>query len=343
MHLLPPRNSVFHAALLNCSIRRQRWLTTSPMPNATKHAVVFGGSGFIGKYVTQALVADPAVQVQVVCRHPQPTTEARFRQLSPQVLPFSSIDITDPRAVIQACQGATHVVNLVGIMHETSPKYTFDAVQHRGAANVAQAAKQAHARLVHMSAIGANPYTDIPYAKTKGLGEQAVRATLPDANVFRPSLVFGREDMFFNRFVQLSKFLPFMPVFGGGRTKFQPVYVKDLAQGIAAALLDPQCNGLTIEAGGPKVYTYRQLLELTLFEAEIKRPIISLPWSIGMIQAWFLEKLPPNLFTLTRDQLRLLQQDNMVSPTASTLEDLGVRITPAESVLHTWLDPGRCH
>ncbi|KAJ1970663.1 pantoate-beta-alanine ligase, partial [Dimargaris verticillata] len=148
-------------------IRRKRWLATSAMPSATKRAVVFGGSGFIGKYVTRALVADPTVQVQVVCRRPQPTTEALFRQLSPQVLPFTSVDITDPDAVTQACQGASYVVNLVGIMYETSPKYTFDAVQHRGAANVAQAAKQAQARLVHMSAIGANPITDIPYAKTK--------------------------------------------------------------------------------------------------------------------------------------------------------------------------------
>ncbi|RKP34310.1 hypothetical protein BJ085DRAFT_12173, partial [Dimargaris cristalligena] len=246
-------------------------------------------------------------------------------------------DITDAEQVQQACQGAALIINLVGIMHESPPRYTFDSVQHQGARNVAQGAWQAGARLVHVSAIGADPHSTIPYPRTKGLGELAVRDAHPKAVIFRPSIVFGKEDDFFNRFARLARFLPVMPVFGGGHTKFQPVYVNDLAAGLCRVAWTDEYSGKIIEAGGPRVYSYREIMELTLKESGLHRPIVSLPWSVSAAQAWVLEKLPPNLFTLTQDQVNLLKIDNVVNSHAMTLSDLGIPLTPAEAVLPIWM------
>ncbi|KAJ9062461.1 hypothetical protein DSO57_1010484 [Entomophthora muscae] len=245
-------------------------------------------------------------------------------------------DITNADDMLRVCQGASVVINLVGIMHETKPNYTFDSVQHIGAKNVAKAAQHNNAQLVHISAIGADASSDIPYNKSKGLGELAARDSSPDAIILRPSLVFGPEDDFFNRFAKLAGFLPFMPVFGGGYTKFQPVYVWDVAR---AALLSVtgKHKGKTFELGGPAVYSYREMMQLMLSQAGIRRPIISVPWAVGMIQGFFLEKLPLNLFTITRDQVRLLHYDNVVGPSSLGLGDLGIPGTAAEKILHTYL------
>ncbi|KAJ1919639.1 pantoate-beta-alanine ligase [Tieghemiomyces parasiticus] len=306
---------------------------------ATRRAVLFGGTGFLGKYVARALIQDPNVTVRVVSSQRYPKRAPVWDEMGEQIEPFVSAEITEPDQVQWACRDADLVVNLVGIMHEKPPQFTFDNIQHRGAEHVARGAKDAGARLVHVSAIGADPRAEVPYARTKGLGERAVREVLPDAVVFRPSIVFGKEDDFFNRFARLAKFLPVMPVFDGGRTRFQPVYVKDLAAGIAKAAWDDAWKGATIEAGGPRIYTYREIIELTLEESDQRRNIVSVPWSVGKMQAWLLEKLPVNLFTITTDQVKLLQHDNVVDKDAKTLRSLGVHLTPAESVLHTWMYP----
>ncbi|CAG8524772.1 6717_t:CDS:2, partial [Cetraspora pellucida] len=210
-----------------------------------------------------------------------------------QVLPLMKCDITSQDEILKTCEGASIIVNLVGIMYENPPIYTFENVQHLGAKNVAIAAKQNDAQLVHISAIGADPNSEVPYARTKGLGEIAIHEIYPKATIIRPSIVFGPEDNFFNRFSKLARVLPFIPVFGGGSTKFQPVYVWDLATVVAKASNQSlKFQEKIFEIGGPKVYTYKELMQLTLSEAGIKRPIISLPWQIGLIQGYFLEKLP---------------------------------------------------
>ncbi|KAJ1983565.1 pantoate-beta-alanine ligase [Dimargaris cristalligena] len=249
-----------------CRIPRTAMCTfaTFSTTTAATKVVLFGGLGFLGKYVTQRLVQDPTkpVQVQAVCRHPRPALEAEYQHWVKEaglggnegstIRSFASVDITDAEQVQQACQGAALIINLVGIMHESPPRYTFDSVQHQGARNVAQGAWQAGARLVHVSAIGADPHSTIPYPRTKGLGELAVRDAHPKAVIFRPSIVFGKEDDFFNRFARLARFLPVMPVFGGGHTKFQPVYVNDLAAGLCRVAWTDEYSGKIIEAGGPR-------------------------------------------------------------------------------------------
>ncbi|CAG8584264.1 8757_t:CDS:2 [Ambispora leptoticha] len=299
--------------------------------------VVIGGTGFIGKYVAKAFIRDPNTSIALAARNPKLD---QLQNLGNQILPPIKMDITSPSEVTGACKGANTVINLVGIMHEKPPKYTFKAVQHEGARNVAIAARENDAALVHVSAIGADPKSDIPYARTKGLGESSVRQEYPSAAIIRPSLVFGPEDDFFNRFAKLARLLPFMPVFGGGTTKFQPIYVWDLADAIFKAATDPKYRGKVIEAGGPTVYTYREIIQLTLDQAGIKRPIVSMPWSVGLLQGFFLEKLPLNLFTITRDQVKLLQKDNIVDTNSNvlTLKDLGIKSPrEAEKILHQYL------
>ncbi|CAG8520599.1 14262_t:CDS:2 [Rhizophagus irregularis] len=306
-----------------------------------KKVVIIGGSGFIGKkfshyhylflvitgYTAKAFIQDADTSIELGARNSKIVNE--LKSLGNQILPPVSSDIISKSDILKACQGASIIVNLVGIMHERPPIYTFDNVQHLGARNVAIAAKENNAQLIHISAIGADPNSNIPYAKTKALGEIVVREICPNAIIIRPSI----------RFVKLTKYLPFMPVFSGGKTKFQPVYVWDVANAIVKSSSDPKFYGKTFELGGPNVYTYKEIIQLTLNQAGIRRPIISLPWSIGMIQGFFLEKLPPNLFTITRDQIKLLRKDNIVSndPNILTLKDLKIDPTPAHKVLFMYL------
>jgi len=211
---------------------------------------------------------------------------------------------------------------------------------------VAKWVKEGGAKLVHVSAIGADATSDIPYARTKGLGEQAIWETCSKATVVRPSLVCGPEDDFFNRFAKLSLFLPFMPVFEGGTTRFQPVYVGDLAECIQRVITDENdaFAGKTIECGGPKVYTYRQLMEMILQLKHRYRPILSLPYTVGYLQGWVLEKLPVNIFTVTQDQVRLLQYDNVVEEerggntrVISMHKGVGIQGKVVEEMAEAWM------
>ncbi|RIA94762.1 hypothetical protein C1645_759200 [Glomus cerebriforme] len=312
-------------------------IRTIATDSKVKKVVIIGGSGFIGKYTAKAFIQDADTSIELGARKSKIVNE--LKSLGNQILPPVSTDIISKSDIFKTCQGANLIVNLVGIMHERPPIYTFDNVQHIGARNVAIAAKENNAQLVHISAIGADPNSEVPYSRTKGLGEIAVREICPNAIILRPSIVFGPEDDFFNRFVKLTKYLPFMPVFNGGKTKFQPVYVWDVANAIVKSSSDPKFYGKTFELGGPDVYTYREIIQLTLDQAGIKRPIISLPWSVGMIQGFFLEKLPPNLFTITRDQIKLLRKDNIVSNDSNilTLKDLKIEPTPAHKILFMYL------
>ncbi|KLO20690.1 NAD-binding protein [Schizopora paradoxa] len=285
--------------------------------------VVLCGAGFLGNYIAKALMNDVASyqairRVQLTSRNPE-KTYAKLKQEVPsdRLLAPVEADITNPQSLDSAFKGADVVVSLVGIL-QGSPKQ-FETIQWHGAENVAAAAKSAGAKLIHISAIGADKDSNIPYARTKALGEEAVTSICKDATIIRPSIVFGPGDGFFARFAALSKFLPFMPVFGGGSTKFQPVYAGDVAKAveIASRTFDKEAmtstNGKIIEAGGPDIFTYRDIMNLVLTHTKRTRPILSLPFFVGKMQGLVLEQLPTNLFTLTRDQVEQLKIDNVAS------------------------------
>lgn len=302
-----------------------------------KHAVVtvFGGSGFIGRYVVQRL-AKTGARVNVAVRHPE-----RARFLKPmghvgQVTPFFC-SITDPQAVARAVQGSDAVVNLVGILAPGGHHAGFDDIHVEGARLVAEAAKAAGVKaLVQISALGASAESESAYARSKAVGEEAVRAAFPEATILRPSIVFGPEDSFFNRFAAMSALTPALPLIGGGHTKFQPVYVGDVADAVMVALTKPECQGQTYELGGPTTYCFKQLLELMMSETGRKRLLVPIPFGLAEIKGAILGLLPKPL--LTRDQVLLLKQDNVVSGTLPGLAELGIAPTTVEVILPTYMD-----
>jgi NADH dehydrogenase len=228
------------------------------------------------------------------------------------------------------------VINLVGLLFEKG-RQSFEAVHYQGARRVAEAAAAAGVRrLVQMSAIGADIHAEAEYARSKGAAEQAVRKAFPDAVVVRPSIVFGPEDGFFNLFAALARLSWVLPLIGGGKTRFQPVYVGDVADAILRTLTDPDCAGKTYELGGPRVYTFKELLELLLVQIRRRRLLVPLPFWAADLEATVLELLPVPL--LTRDQVKLLKHDNVVAAGALTLADLGIEPTAVELILPTYLD-----
>ena len=221
--------------------------------------VVFGGSGFVGRYVVKAL-AKAGKRVRVAVRRPHLANDLRVMGDVGQIQ-LVQANVRYPESVARALEGATGVVNLVGILFEKGKQNFFD-VQEEGAASVAaHAAKAGVKRFVQMSALGADAKSRARYARTKGEAEASVRTALPEAVIIRPSIIFGSEDGFFNRFANMAKFAPVLPLIGGGKTKFQPVYVADVARAIVNALDDPNTRGRTYELGGPRIYTFKQLLQ----------------------------------------------------------------------------------
>jgi uncharacterized protein YbjT (DUF2867 family) len=295
-------------------------------------ATVFGGSGFIGRYVVKRLAA-AGYLVRVAVRD---TEAAQFLKpmgtVGQVVLLHASV--TDAAAVARAVQGASVVVNLVGILAERRSG-DFQRIQAEGAGLVAQAAAAAGvARLVHLSAIGADPASPSLYARSKAAGEAAVRAAFPQATILRPSVVFGPEDQFFNRFAALAKMLWVMPVISGA-TKFQPVYVADVADAVMAALRLPQAVGKTYELGGPQTWSMRELLSWILLQVQRRRPLVNVPAGLARLQAAVLEHVPGK--PLTRDQLLLLARDNLPAAGSEGLAALGVQPTPVELVVPAYL------
>jgi uncharacterized protein YbjT (DUF2867 family) len=235
-------------------------------------------------------------------------------------------------------RGADVVINLVGILFERG-KQRFEAVQAEGAGNVARAAAAAGAKLIHISALGASPDSTALYARTKAAGEAAVLAAVPDATILRPSIVFGPEDDFFNRFASLARIAPALPLIGGGGMKFQPVFVGDVAQAVLRAVGGWAKGGTTYELGGPEVKTFKELLEYVLAVTERKRLLVPLPFGLAKFQAYFLQYLPTPL--LTPDQVELLRTDNVVSQAAQTegrtIEALGIDPTALEAIVPSYL------
>ena len=296
-------------------------------------ATVFGGAGFIGRYIVKRLAARGFV-VRVAGRDPERALALKPMGVPGQIVPVRA-SVTDPRAVAAAVAGASVVVNCVGILFESAGA-RFAAVQGEAPGIVGRAAAEAAvARVIHLSAIGADASSPSVYARTKAAGEASLRAAFPAATILRPSIVFGPEDGFFNRFGAMARLLPVLPVYGGGRTRFQPVYVGDVADAVIAVLDRPESAGRTYELGGPRVYTFRELIEYILAETGRRRLILDLPFSVGALQARLFELLPRP--PLTRDQLLLLQRDNVVSEGALTFSDLGITPKALEAIVPSYL------
>lgn len=299
-----------------------------------KRVTVFGGSGFVGRYIVERL-ADQGAGVVVAVRSPE---GAKFLRLLGDVGQIVAVraPIEDEDAVWAAIRGSDAVVNLVGILYERG-KRTFQSVHVAGARRVAEAAADTGARrLVHVSAIGAAPDARSAYARSKAKGEAAVRLAFPRATILRPSIVFGAEDKFFNRFAALARVLPALPLFGGGRTRFQPVWVGDVAAAAVRALGDPACEGKTYELGGPRVLDFAALMRMVLAETRRRRVLVPLPFWLGEAQGAILG-LCPNP-PLTRDQVLSLRSDTVVAPGALTLDDLGITPTALEAVVPKMLE-----
>jgi uncharacterized protein YbjT (DUF2867 family) len=295
---------------------------------------VFGGSGFVGRYVVQRL-AKRGWTIRVAVRRPNAALFLKPLGKVGQITPIG-VRIEDSASVGAAVSGCQAVVNLVGILAE-SGRRTFAAIHVEGARNVAAAARLAGVkRLVHMSALGADAKSPSKYARTKLAGEQAVRSAVPDAVVVRPSIIFGPEDGFFNRFAAMAQLSPALPLIGGGHTRFQPVYVGDVADSFLRVIETEEPRGRTYELGGPRVYTFKQLMVLLLRELGRKRLLVPVPFPMASLLALFAELVPGK--PLTRDQVRLLRRDNVVSPGARGLADLDVPPTAVEAVLSTYLE-----
>ncbi|MCA3596230.1 MAG: complex I NDUFA9 subunit family protein [Methylobacterium sp.] len=304
---------------------------------------IFGGSGFLGRHLTQAL-AKRSWRVRAAVRRPDLAGHLQPLGMVGQIHAVQA-NLRYPDSVARAVAGADAVVNLVGILHEGG-RQTFSAVQAQGPRIVAEAAAKAGVEsLVQVSAIGADPNSPADYARSKAAGEAATLAAFPTAVIMRPSIVFGPEDQFFNRFADMARFLPFLPLIGGGETKFQPVYVGDVAEAIARALEGAAKPGTTYELGGPEVKSFKALLEYILAVTGRSRPLVPLPFPIARLQASVMELLPSPMLTV--DQVRMLETDNVVSAQAiaarRTLAGLGVTPTTIEAVVPSYLYRFRKH
>jgi uncharacterized protein YbjT (DUF2867 family) len=300
-----------------------------------KLVTVFGGSGFVGRHVVRAL-AKRGYRIRVACRRPD---------LAGHLQPLGNVgqiqavqaNVRVRWSVDRAVEGADHVINLIGILHE-SGRQTFAAVQDFGARAIAEAARAQGAGLTHISALGADPASPSVYARTKAAGEKAVFETVPGAVIFRPSIQFGPEDDFFNKFANMARYSPALPLIGG-KTKFQLAYVGDVAEAIARSVDGKVEGGKIYELGGPEVLTFRQCLEEMLKTIGRRRVLLPIPFPIASLMGSVLGILPGRM--LTRDQVTMLRSDNVVSDSAAkegrTFAGLGIQPKSIEAILPSYL------
>ncbi|KAG9051032.1 hypothetical protein FS837_000140 [Tulasnella sp. UAMH 9824] len=334
---------------------------TSP---ASTRKVVLLGAGFLGKHIARALAQNPANRIQLTSRNPKQlhhilvssstASKPELDSFQPPITNPTSIvqktaDITDKSSLVSAFKDASVIVSLVGILNGT--KEQFDVIQWKGVQNVISAVREVNVnandgpvkKIIYVSAIGANRYSPIDYFRTKALAEKELLEAFgkrgPSVTIIRPSLVFGDGDGFFKRFATLSKFLPFLPVFGGGKSLFQPVFAGDIGRTIEIlsrtndeSILSGARN-LVVQAGGPDVLTYRQLMELILKTTGRSRPILSLPFAIGTLQGALLEQLPENILTVTRSQVEQLKLDSVVSEPSQIASLHGEKYTTLEAFI----------
>ncbi len=320
-------------------------MTAPARPASSQLVTVFGGSGFVGRHLVRAL-ARRGYRIRVAVRRPDLAFHLQPLGGVGQIHAVQA-NLRFRDSVARAVQGADAVVNLVGILEE-SGRQRFDAVQAFGARAVAESAAAAGvARLIQMSAIGADAGSRSAYARTKAAGEAAAFAAKADALVFRPSIVFGPEDRFFNRFAMLARMLPVVPLVGGS-TRFQPVFVGDVAEAVARGVDGTLSGGAVYELGGPEVRTFRELVAYVLAVTGRKRVLLPLPFAAARVQAYVIELadkltlgLLPDELVITRDQVRLLESDNVVSEKAAaegrTLPGMGIVPTGYEAVVPSYL------
>lgn len=306
--------------------------------NQPKLVTVFGGSGFLGRHIVR-LLAKKGFRIRVACRRPD---------LAGHLQPLGNVgQITAVQAnlryrdsIDRAVVGADYVVNCVGILFE-SGRNTFDAVQAFGAKAIAEAAKVQGAKLVHISAIGADKNSKADYARTKAIAEEAVLKAVNDAVILRPSIVFGPEDGFFNKFADMSRLAPALPLVGGGHTKFQPVYVADVAEAVVKGVVGEIEGGKIYELGGPEVLSFKQCLQIMLKVISRSRPLVHLPWAIASMIGSVTSLIPFIDPPLTEDQVELLKSDNVVSDRATSegrdLAGMGITPKAVETILPTYL------
>ncbi|MGF6173085.1 complex I NDUFA9 subunit family protein [Ensifer sp. 4252] len=308
------------------------------LSNLPPLVTIFGGSGFVGRHVVRAL-AKRGYRIRVAVRRPDLAGHLQPLGNVGQIS-FVQANLRYRKSVDRAVEGSDHVINCVGVLFE-SGRNTFDAVQDFGARAVAEAARNVGAKLTHISAIGADAKSESSYARTKGRAEAAIRETLPDAIILRPSIVFGPEDGFFNKFAQMARFAPALPLIGGGNTKFQPVYVSDVAEAVARSVDGTLTAGTIYELGGPDVLTFRECLEIMLRTIDRKRSLVSVPFGIASMMGSIASMIPFITPPVTPDQVVLLKSDNIVSAKAEsegrTLRGIGITPTMLESILSTYL------
>ncbi len=298
---------------------------------------VYGGSGFLGRHLVRAL-AKRDYRIRVAVRRPELAFHLQPLGKVGQIHAVQA-NIRDARSVEAAARDASVLINLVGILQE-SGRQRFDAVHSRGAERVALAAKAQGARVIHVSAIGADENSNVGYARSKGAAERLVREAQPGAIVMRPSIQFGPEDDFFNRFAAMARMSPALPLIGGGKTRFQPVFVGDVAAAIADAVDGRLDAGATYELGGPNVYTFRELMQYILATIERRRLLLPLPFFAAGAAARLLQFAPSPL-TLTPGQVEMLRTDNVVSDAAIAerriLAGIGISPEPVEAIVPSYL------
>lgn len=313
----------------------------SPIPLSSlqgKNVTVFGGTGFLGRYIVARLAKAGAV-IRVATRHPQSAYFLRTNGVVGQIVPVLS-NYASAEEIARDVAGADIVINCLGVLNQ-SRKTKFSRLHIDVPQWIAQAcAAQSVSRLIHVSALGVDKALS-EYAKSKLAGERAVLAAFPAATILRPSVIFGPEDNFFNMFAALARVAPVLPLIGGGKTRFQPVYVGDVADAaldvaVRSAISTSSPLGKIYELGGPEILSMRDIYQRLFEITGVRRTLVTLPWGIARVQALFLAILPKP--PLTNDQITSLQTDSVVAPSAVTLTDLGITPTALNAVLPAYLD-----
>ena len=301
---------------------------------ASKRVTVFGGSGFLGSQIVKYLAAE-GNNVRVGVRHPERASFLERFGRDGQI-ELAQADVWDESTVAQAVKQSDSVINTVGHYVEKG-RATFDVVHGQGALHVARQARQAGAeRLIHISGLGADPTSDSPYVRARGIGEVLVREAFDGVTILRPSVIFGADDSFFNTLAGMARQAPVLPLFGMGRTNLQPVFVGNVADACVRVLANPSTKGEVYELGGPRVYTYKALVQLVLKQVDRRRVLVPVPFFVWDTLAALMAVLPNP--PLTRDQLKLMKRDNVIEGKALTLEDLGIDPASVEEILPTYIN-----
>ncbi len=298
-----------------------------------KIVTIIGGTGFVGRYVVQTL-ARAGYRLRVVSRNPKRAEELKTFCDVGQIALISG-NLNDITTIKPALAGAYAVIDLVGVLYE-SGKQNFNALHANGAEKLAIAAREAGvSRFIFMSALGVDNERGAQYARSKILGERAVLASFPNATILRPSIIFGAEDNFFNQFAKMASIAPALPLLGGGKTLFQPVYAGDVALAVAAILAQPETMGKTYELAGNKTYSFKEILQYIMNEIGKQRCLINIPFPLAMVMGFFCEFLPKP--PITRDQVKMLRYNNVLGASVETFKNLGIKPRSVEEIVPSYL------